>query len=279
LGNALIWGGVMLFFSTLNGVQIGILSGLEQFRIVAKLTAMDSVLTLLVATGGAWYFGVNGAIAGAAAALIITYPFKRKYVQEACTKSDIPINYKISLKESSPIIKFVIPSIAVGLSAQPFDWLARYILLKSDNGFSELGLFSVASTLAQFVLFIPNQFSGPTQPILANLVGMNQSERIKRVLVKVSLIVGSFGIGGALVVIVFSELIVSMYGTQYTGAVQSLKVLALSSVLCSLSQIPKNYLYAQNMVWQVVWAHIIMGVVLCLGVWLLQQHSVVFKGP
>ncbi len=256
-------GSLMLLFSSLSGVQIGILSGFERYYSVALLTILDAIIGFIAIAFGAKFWGLEGAIAGSVIALFITTPFKIYILSGVCKNLGIALNFQISIKGIRELVIFIFPAIAVGLCAQPFDWLARIILTNSDNGYIQLGLFSMAVTWSQIVIFVPGQIAAPTQAILPNLVGNGEWRKVSNVIKHAGLII----IGTSLVVTIalwiFSSNITKLYGEQYSSASSTITLLCFSSVFCAASMITKNYLFAKNKVWVVVNSHLLMGVILC----------------
>lgn len=256
-------GSLILLLSSLSGVQIGVLSGLERFYLVGFLTALDATVSFVAIILGAKFWGLEGAIAGSALALLITFPIKSYFLVGVCKELAIAISYRLSIRGMRELIIFIFPAIAVGLCAQPFDWIARVILTNSNNGYLQLGLFSMAVTWSQIVIFIPGQIAAPTQAILSNLVGNGEWRKVSNVIKHSGLII----IGASLVVTIalwfFSSNITKLYGEQYSSASGTIVLLCFSSVFCAASMITKNYLYAKNKVWVVVNSHLLMGIILC----------------
>ena len=273
LSEALVLGSPMLVFTTLNLIQICVLIGLERFRLVAQLVALDGILNLALIPSGAWIAGVNGAVAASSLAAVLAFPLKTRSVRRSCESRNIPLGTGASQLEAASAWQFTLPAILVGVAGQPFDWLASAMLARSPGGFVELGHYTVANSWAQLILFLPGQVAAAAQPILANLAGKRDRGRIALILTHGSLLVAAIATVIAVLVILLSELLVAIYGPGYKAASSTLSILAISSIFSSLSGIFKNFLFACNKVWAVVGAQLTMGVVLCTTAWLLQEKG------
>ncbi|HTQ75726.1 MAG TPA: oligosaccharide flippase family protein [Burkholderiales bacterium] len=268
LAGALMLGSAMLLFSTLNLIQLCVLIGLERFRIVAQLVALDGILNLLLIPSGASIAGVNGAVAASSLAAVLVFPLRRWYLRKACEARGIAVHADAEPLEAESARRFALPAILVGIAAQPFDWLASAILARTAGGYAELGYFAVANSWAQLILFLPGQLAAATQPILANLMGKRDHARIVLILTRGTALVAAFATVIAVLVILLSEVIVSVYGPSYRAASGVLSILAISSIFSALSGIFKNFLFACDRVWAVVGAQLMMGIVLCTIAWL-----------
>jgi O-antigen/teichoic acid export membrane protein len=216
---------------------------------------------------------VNGAVAASSLAAVITFPLKSRCVRRACESRSIPVRAQATPQEAASARRFALPAILVGIAAQPFDWLASAILVRGPNGYTELGYFAVANSWAQLILFLPGQLAAGTQPILANLVGKRDRARIMLILMQGTLLVAAIAAIIAVLVMLLSEVIVSVYGPSYKSASGVLSILAISSIFSALSGIFKNFLFACDKVWAVVGAQLTMGIVLCSATLLLAARG------
>ena len=267
-------GSLALFFNTLSGIQIGVLTGFENYKKVAQLTLIDAILNFTLITSFAWVWGLNGALVGSVLVAMIGFPLKHYSVLKACGLARVQISYKFKLVDMASILKFAFPAVLVGLSAQPFDWLVRLIFVRNPDGYLQLGLFSVAVAWSQIVLFLPGQLAAPTQAVIPNLLSIRDTQKIKNLLLKMGCIIFCFSSLIAAIVFLMSTKITSLYGPEYIGAANAIGILAFSSIFCAASQTLKNFLYALNKPWIVVHSHLVMGGILCSVGWLLRDYGV-----
>ena len=64
LANALMIGSGFLFFSAINGYQLGALSGFEAFGSLAKAGVASGIVAVAAISLGAWWGGLNGTLIG-----------------------------------------------------------------------------------------------------------------------------------------------------------------------------------------------------------------------
>ena len=270
---ALQVGCFLLVLNTINGVQLGVICGFEAFRTQSKIIALDGVLNVMLIPIGAYEYGVVGAIGGSVVAALISYFIKQRIMIQECNRAFITIIRRNFDSDIQVLWNFVLPAVLVGVSLQPFEWLSRLILANGKNGYGELGLFTAAYTWSQAILFFPGQLSGPTQPFLANLVGEKKLGQIKTILLQGNFSVGIIAFLTCAFCILFSNLIMSTYGSGYGEASATLSILCISSFFCALTQIFKNFLYALNKVWVVVASQFLMGIILCIFSFTLNNYG------
>jgi O-antigen/teichoic acid export membrane protein len=104
-------------------------------------------------------------------------------------------------------------------------------------------------------------------------VGKRDRARIMLILMQGTLLVAAIAAIIAVLVMLLSEVIVSVYGPSYKSASGVLSILAISSIFSALSGIFKNILFACDKVWAVVGAQLTMGIVLCSATLLLAARG------
>jgi len=273
LAGALQVGCLLLLLNPLNGVQLGAVCGFEAFRAQSRVIVLDGIFNLALIPAGAFVYGVAGAVGGSVMAALLGFIVKKWTMHKECKRASIKVLHRNVSAELPALWKFVLPSIIVGVVVLPFDWLARIILVNGPNGYVEMGLFTAAFTWSQLILFLPGQIAAPTQPIIANLVGLNKIVQIRNIVFKGTFFIGAVAVGIGGLVVIFSRVIMLSYGEGYELAAITLCILTFSSIFCACSQTLKNFLYASNRVWQVVLAQLVLGIMLPIMAWQLKSYG------
>jgi O-antigen/teichoic acid export membrane protein len=268
-------GALLLFLGTVSGVQLGVLSGLEDFRAVALLSCGDAILTLSSTVLGAWLFGLTGAVAGAVLAAALAFPLKQIIVRRRCAAARIRISHRNVSEELPALWSFVLPAILLGVSAQPFEWMARVVLARRPNGFAELGLFTAAYAWGQVVLLVPSQVTAPSMPILANMYGRRDRNGFLRLLKFVAVITAGCGFAVALPLIAVSKWIMRAYGATFANGWRVLAIVAISYSVASLSSLFRATLVATGQMWWQNAHAAIWGATLAGSFFLLSSHGAI----
>ena len=268
-------GALLLFLGTVSGVQLGVLSGLEDFRAVALLSCGDAILTLSSTVLGAWMFGLLGAVAGSVLAAALAFPLKQIIVRRRCAAVRIVIAHRNISEEFPSLWSFVFPAILLGVSAQPFEWMARVVLARRPNGFAELGVFTAAYGWGQIVLLVPSQIAAPSMPILANMYGRHDRNGFVRLLKFVAAITAGFGFLVALPLIAVSKWIMRAYGVTFANGWRVLAIVAIAYSVAALSSLFRATLVATGQMWWQNAHAAIWGTTLAGSFFLLSTHGAV----
>lgn len=263
LSSGLLIGASLIAFSSINGVQLGALCGLELYKNVSKIIIFDALLLLTAVPFGAVIGGVSGALIGTIFSAFLGTLYKQKVIKIESRLMGIDLKYSVFNAGYKTLYVLILPSILVGIFAQPFDWLARVIIVSKSGSYEALGIFSAAFTLSQIILFLPQQIAGPTISILPTLQAGAAFKKIHKILFSYNFFIVIVTVLLGIVFIITAPFLMKGYGKNFYAAQNVYGYLAISTVLCAASQIPKNYLYSCNAVWVVVLAHSLMAFVLC----------------
>ena len=259
---------VLLLFSTVSGVQLAVLAGLENFRSIAILSGIEGALSVVMVAGGAWLFGLNGALAGTVAAPAVMFFFKHRAVAAMCRKAGIEIAGG-SLAEHLPVMgSHVVPAILMGISAQPFEWLGRVLLARRPDGFGHVGVFTAAYALSQVVGLATSQITAPAIPILANTFRQDRAA-FNRLLRLVSLSIAGVTVAVVAPVVFFAPWIMRIYGRGFAEGGPVLATITIAFGISSASAFFRVVLVATGRLWSqnlhaAIWGVVMIGSFLSL---------------
>lgn len=258
---------------SLGGVQLGVLAGLESFRSVAWLNALDGVLVSGCAIVGARIGDVNGAMLGLSIAATVSAAVKHTAMTRHCSGSGIRVSRPTSPTDWPALWRGALPAIVLGLVFFPCDWCARLLLSRQPGGFAELGIFTAAYAWGQTVLFLPAHVVGPTQSIFANLLGAGQVRSFRRL---VRLTVASaiaLALLTAVILSWWSGRIMAIYGGAFVDGGKVLLVIALAHVFYAATMPFKNILITLDRIWDQAFHHCILGGALLGSAIVLGRHG------
>lgn len=117
------------------------------------------------------------------------------------------------------------------------------LMIKQYLGLRELGVYSVAVTLAELMFLVPLSINSALLGKLYNTADPQASRRIMSQTLKLSLYVC---LGLALIGIPLCLLIPLFYGAAYSGAVFSTMILLVGVVFASLANVSTQYFYTRG---------------------------------
>lgn len=241
-------GALLLFITTINGVQNGTLSGFEDFKSIAFNTLYGSIAESVLMLVGAYYYGVSGAILGFGCGFVVIYLCNRHSIKKNLKKHDIQIHYNgISREDLKTIYKFTLPLALSSFIVMPTFWIMRTLLVNTGGGFDELAVYEAADQWKIIILFIPTSISGIVLPILSSM-SENANDKFWNVLKINMLLNGSISLIMAVIVILFSRNIMNSYGEDYND-IYPICILALSTVPSSISNIIGQSIVSRSKIW------------------------------
>ena len=261
---------LLLLFSILYGVQNGVLTGLEQFKIMARNTFVGSLLEAVLMVAGAYFWGLMGAIVGLGIGLGALFWVNRlsikkhyaQYVVGEMQSTHTPNDWLMLLNDC-------IPATLSALMVTPTFWGIRTILLQHD-GYNSLALFEAADQWKVMMLFIPTAISQMVLPILTSI--RQQRQQFRHVLLaNIALIVGISSMI-TLVVLLLGGPIMQLYGKGFSDKMP-LVYLALSNIFSAYSNIIEMSIYSKNKMWQAFVINLFWAIALLISAYGLVERG------
>ena len=260
---------LLLLFSILYGVQNGVLTGLEQFKIMARNTFIGSLLEAVLMVAGTYFGGLMGAIVGLGIGLGALFWVNRLSIKKHYAQYVVGEMQSIRTPNDwSMLLNDCIPATLSALMVTPTFWGIRTILLQHD-GYNSLALFEAADQWKVMMLFIPTAISQMVLPILTSI--RQQWQQFRHVLLaNIALIVGISSMI-TLVVLLLGGPIMQLYGKGFSDKMP-LVYLALSNIFSAYSNIIEMSIYSKNKMWQAFVINLFWAIVLLVSAyWLVER--------
>jgi O-antigen/teichoic acid export membrane protein len=232
-------------FAALGLVQIAILTGLEQFRLIAGGAAAQAALLLAAVFVGAFAAGPLGAALGLAAATLLRAAIMQILVGRA--RRALPAPSLGMRKVWKEIRHFALPAGLAGLTMMPALWITNALLVNSQS-LTALGLFSTAFTVKMMVTFVPVQIGTVFLPryVAAHQRDARTAHRqLNKAILVVFMISATLGGLGALL----SPAVMSVFGPRFAEGAGALRWLMLVAVIESVASITSYRLAGEERMW------------------------------
>ena len=147
---------------------------------------------------------------------------------------------------SVPVLKAEFSYGSVGWLASLFAFLhyrADQVMIKQMLGLSELGIYTVAVTIAELLFLLPNAINIALTGRLYNLASEADSKVLMSRTLKLTLY---FSIALALIGLLGSLLIPLLYGSPYKGAVSVMMILLPGVVFASLAKVAMPWFFTKG---------------------------------
>ena len=249
LGVALVVGSGFLFFSTINGYQIGALSGLEAYGGLAKSGVLSGIIAVSTVSLGAWMEELNGALIGLSMSAFVRCIIHYRWLRLESRAQGIKPCYSGLSQEKSLITNFALPAAIAGYYTMPMIWLANTILVRQPGGYGEMALYAASSSVRILALFIPQVINTVSLSILNNIKGSGDLKRYKRVYMANVLIIFLVTLIVAVVIGLFGDAILNVFGRDFRTGKTVLQVLMISAIFEGSSIALYQHLQVQERIW------------------------------
>lgn len=254
LAPALVAGAGYIFFSSINGYQLGALSGLESYRKLALAGIPSGILAVVSISLGAKLGGLHGTLIGLSLSALIRCTIHNFALRKETALQGIPVQYWSGVRqEKSTIIHFALPAAVAGYFTLPMTWLANSFLVHQPGGYDEMALYSSSNSLRFLVLFIPQIVNGVSVSVLNNIKGSRDFVRYRRVyLYNILAIFGMTGIGGLLIGL-FGTTLLSAFGKDFRSGETVMRILLISTVFEGVALALYQDIQAKGRIWVGFW--------------------------
>ncbi len=238
---------LLVFFNTLNGVQIAALSGFERFADVAKVSAVRGLTSLPAIVAGAWIWGLPGAVWGLVAVAVATWVASEVLLRRECAAAGVRVQITQHRAELPLLWTFSLPAVLSSVISFPVLWLGNTLLVNRPDGYAEMGIFNAAWQLRNVIIFFPNILNQVLFPILSNIYSSRAQAR--RLFLAAIGIASGVGMAAALPLIVFSPAVMRAFGKGFEGSWLVLILVALSAVLTACASVVGVVIWSSGRMW------------------------------
>ncbi len=240
---------ISIFYILFNNIvqcYVGVMKGNEQFRTILLISIFVAALNLAIVSTLCIFYSLKGAVIG-----LVLFSFIQLvsyiFVTHKYTKIFRNIFSRSVCVDFSVITKFNIPAIISGLAAAPAIWYINIMLSQTTNGFEELAYFNAAFQIFAIVVFMPISISDATFPIFNKY--LSNPEKLKKIFFYNLLLILVISTLMSLAPFIFSDYIMSLFGSEFSKGGEALRYLAGAAILSSLLTFLGKFVATINKMW------------------------------
>ncbi len=198
------------------------------------------VIFFLIIIGLKTYAIIGSYLLGILAMFIGAYIFARKYVSNIINQKDI--NHKESRILNGAFISYSWPIIFAGFIGAVLYWIDSIVIGYLVDTTS-VGIYGAAFTIVSLLGIAPELFMQIFLPVIVREYARGRTEVIKQTSKQVSKWIGLLNIPAFTLMFLFPNIIIELlFGSQYLGAADSLRVLAVGGFFSSFISLNTNLL-------------------------------------
>jgi O-antigen/teichoic acid export membrane protein len=235
----------LLVLSGVNGAQLGVLSGFEAFKSIARVSFLAGLLNFPFIVGGALVFGLSGIIWGmvvaqAGGCLLNLFALRRE-----AKRFNVPISFSSCMTELPVLWRFSIPAVLADILISAINWFAVTMLVRHLDGFGEMGAFSAANQWFNAVMWLPFMLNGVVLPVLAERLGADDTVNTVKLLKMTAKMNGGIILPLTAIGCLLSPFIMMTYGPGFKSAWPTLVAVLITAGLLSV-ELPVGQLIAAS---------------------------------
>lgn len=256
--------GLLLVVSGVNGAQLGVLSGFEAFKSIARVSAFTGLLNFPLIVGGALVLGLPGIIWGMVLAQAIGCLLNMYALRREADRYSIPISFLSCMSEMPVVWRYSAPAVLGSALISVVNWIAATMLVRRPNGYGEMGSFNAANQWFNALMWLPYIISGVTLPVLAERLGAADKPNTVKLLKMTFRINAAFVLPVMAIGCLLSPYIMKSYGKGFAGGWPTLIVVLMTAAVLSLELIVGELIAAAGHMWlglvsNIGWGLIFLG--------------------
>lgn len=259
LQNDVIIGALMLLFNSLNASQIGILAGFQKYKSIAINSLVSILISFPIQILGAYYYEIEGALLGFSVNFVVLYILNKIVISRFLKQNGIKVVFFQFKNQLSIFYRFTLPSSFSGLMVTPITWFITVLLIRSENGSFNLGIFEAANQIKMVIIFIPLALSNVLLPILMENKNSNKLNEIINKNLMLNFIISSLI---CIVICFLSNFVMGLFGKEFSRFSSTLIYLSISTVFMAVNNVIGQIIASRDKMWVGFVFNLCWGIVL-----------------
>lgn len=259
---------VVVILNGLTLTQIGVLSGLNSYKTIARNNTLSGILAFILCCCLTYPLGFNGALYSLLISQLFNYGINRFSIERKTSEYIRLAIPRLQLIRS--IVSFSFPVALQESCVFAFGWLMTYSLIRYSN-YGEVGLHSAAAQWSAIILFVPGVLRNVTLSHLSGDGNDQRHKKIMRVMMLTNFVASALPY---LATLILNPVIVRAYGPSYMSLGIVMVVLNASTIPNCLSNVYVQEFMAINRNWYVFFTRFLKDAMgLCLAIYLMTRAN------
>ncbi len=250
-----------LLFTSVNGGQLGILSGFEAFREAAKVNLWVGVLNFTFSIAGCWWGGLGGAVWGLAISQAFVCVISFWIIKRHARQAKVPMLATGWQSELSLLWGFNLPLVLTNMLGIPVAWLCQSLLARQAKGYEHLADYFSALQLRNIPLAMIGVVVAAVLPVYTNSRAEQGSQTQRKVLRLMQFVILATIFPILLIMATFAGPILFAYGKDFQTGAFVLRLLLLSVAFEAMATVNLQIMVGSGLVWQVFHIYIAGSIV------------------
>jgi O-antigen/teichoic acid export membrane protein len=250
-----ILGCIVVVGSVLSGLQDGVARGFEDFKAIALVNFIASILTLASIYPAAIRFGLEGVLIVLLGAIFFKFLLLNYVVRKHQQENFFPRRGS-GLEFRKMILGFSVPSVLTGLVVGLTSWVGMYLLARQPDGFNGVAMINVGMQWRGPLMLVAASVGAVAIPIYSRMRSAEGESGAYRMQRKIMLYSGVVCVATVSVLIIFSESILTLYGPAFQSGSVIFSIVISSTVFTVLISAMMQKLVGEGDVWRSFYLHL-----------------------
>ncbi len=265
-------GSLYVGVALLSGVQDGVVQGFEDFRALATARFVAAVATLAAVYPAAKSFGLNGVVAAILGGVLLKMLMLAGVVRGHRRQQQIPSEGG-DVKFMAMVLEFSLPSMLVSLMTGGVLWYGSLLLSRQHAGFESIAIVNIGLQWRGPILLLAGALGSVAVPMFSRHSGARDLAASRRLRKNLLWINGVAALASASLLIVGAPLLLSMYGSGFSGGGVIFAILVGTTVPAVLANVFMQELVGAGRLWLQLLLHLPMVLLTASGFMLLIPRS------
>ena len=263
---------IAIFFTGLNGYQVGALTGFEAFRPLAAASVIRGIITLPVFVVGILAAGLRGAVVALALVSALNYLVHAFVLARQCRLHRVSVSYDLGREDWRLLYRFSIPVVVAGMSFTPAVWWTNTLLART-SGYVQLGLFTAAFQWNTVILFFSGALGNLCLPLLSSVLPEKNMAKYVRILLANFVLTTGSALVLAVPVAIAAPFVMSLYGKSFAHAHNTLLLVCVAAVLFAANTTVGHAIWSLDATVSGVVLALMRGVLLVAAAYSLRSYG------
>ena len=259
---------------TWNAHQVGTLLGFQAFGRLLRAQLLQSATALMLTLALVLSLGFAGAILALPLATAMGCFYLYRELKAESAAEGVVSDLIHCWSERQVLYQFALPAAGSGMIGSGAVWCAQMLLVRSETGLAELGLWTAAASIRSAVLLAPGVLSRVSSPMLSSLHDHDREDAYGRTMWSTAMMATVGALAAGLMLQSSSPLLLRLFGTDFhrVGGMLPLVIAAaiVEAYACSVSQA----LVAHGRLKYQLWIIVAWASTLLLVAWtLIPRHA------
>ena len=231
--------------------QRGVLYGLSAFRLLLVGDLLACVLAIPLSAVLTLKRGLSGSIESFAAVSIASLLINAAIISRTAKTQNIEVRFLRCWHEWRLLPSTGLPTFLSGIVLTPVSFLMSVWLSRTQNGWIQIGAFSIADRWRMYLTFASASTSAAGLSTFSELArgGPSRASALRHVMRKYYTLVAVATAVPATIVVFVAPYVMGLYGPTYRGHASVLQFSAAAAVLTAVNTMGGQYLLAMGRYW------------------------------